>query len=126
MPTETSKFLHFRNCTSTCLKSSRVPELSQVLSNSCSPKSELNYSELKLAHSLSRTATQGLHRTHVHACNKKWAQCGHAGRLAQPLMQRSIGTRTGKHFYFTQIFKCVLFLHVRRRGLRYRCLPPAQ
>jgi hypothetical protein len=42
MTMETSKILHFQNCTSNCANSLRVLELSRTVSNPCSQKSELN------------------------------------------------------------------------------------
>jgi len=49
MTMETSKYLHFHNCTSNCSNSSRVPELSRTLSNPCSQKIELNNPALQVA-----------------------------------------------------------------------------
>ena len=42
MTMETSKILHFQNCTSNCSNSLRVLELSQTSSNPCSQKIELD------------------------------------------------------------------------------------
>jgi len=65
---ETSKILHFRNCTSNCSNSLRVLEPSRTLSNLCSQKIELNdpgfYVNLKRVNARfeQRAATQ----THRH------------------------------------------------------------